>query len=102
VSAADARILRILVAGRVQGVGYRAYFAREAERLALDGWVRNRLDGRVEAVVAGPPAAIETLLAAARRGPAHARVETLHAEEAGPGDLREGGASQGFAVAPTV
>lgn len=93
------RVIRIFVAGDVQGVGYRAFLAREAARLALDGWVRNRLDGRVEAVAAGPPEAVEAFIAAARRGPFAARVDALRQEEA---DLAEAGDGQGFSVAPTV
>jgi acylphosphatase len=97
------RIVRIFVDGRVQGVGYRAFFVREAARLGFDGWVRNRLDGRVEAVVSGPGAAIDALLAAARRGPIYARVEAVHAEDADAAALQEGGGgAPGFSVAPTV
>ena len=50
------RIIRhVVVRGRVQGVGYRAFVEYEAQRRELDGWVRNRRDGSVEAVFAGPP-----------------------------------------------
>ena len=70
-----ARLLRI--EGRVQGVGYRDWMCREAARLGLDGWVRNRADGSVQALVAGPEAAVQALLAAARRGPLLARVDRI-------------------------
>jgi acylphosphatase len=93
------RVIRLFVAGDVQGVGYRAFAAREAARLGLAGWVRNRRDGTVEAVAAGPPAAVEAFIAAARRGPFAARVDALRLEEAG---LAEVGDGQGFSVAPTV
>jgi acylphosphatase len=93
------RIVRIFVAGDVQGVGYRAFLAREAARLGLAGWTRNRRDGAVEAVAAGPPAAVEAFIAAARRGPFAARVDALRAEEAGSAEVGDG---QGFTVAPTV
>jgi acylphosphatase len=70
-----ARLLRI--EGRVQGVGYRDWLCREATRLGLHGWVRNRPDGSVQALVGGEDGALATLLAAARRGPPSARVERI-------------------------
>jgi acylphosphatase len=97
---AELRIVRIYVEGRVQGVGYRAFFAQEAERLAVAGWVRNRFDGRVEAVAAGPAAAIEALLAAARRGPAYARIDRVREEPADETAL--GGRADRFRVAPSA
>lgn len=65
------------IEGRVQGVGYRAWMVREARRLGLSGWVRNRPDGSVEAVVAGPEPAVQALLTACRRGPVAARVDRI-------------------------
>jgi len=76
--------LRILVEGRVQGVGYRDWLVREARRRRISGWVRNRADGAVEALVAGDAAAVAALLAACRRGPPLARVDGLHEEAAEP------------------
>lgn len=70
-----ARLLRIH--GHVQGVGYRNALHAQATRLGLAGWVRNRSDGSVEALVAGPVDALETLIAWARRGPPAARVAEL-------------------------
>ena len=82
----------LLIAGRVQGVGYRDWMQREAGRLGLSGWVRNRPDGRVEAVIGGPEPAVEALLSLARRGPRLARVdaveETFWEEEVEPGFQR--------------
>lgn len=73
---------RAIVEGFVQGVGYRHFAWRTASRLGLAGWVRNRSDGTVEAVVAGPPDAVEAMLAAMRRGPPGARVRSLRLHEA--------------------
>jgi acylphosphatase len=73
------RCLRIH--GRVQGVGFRAFMQREAQRLGVNGWVRNRHDGTVEAVVHGEPDAVEALVAWARRGPSSARVTHLDERE---------------------
>jgi acylphosphatase len=93
------RIARIVVEGAVQGVGYRVFVAREAGRLQLDGWVRNRRDGLVETLVAGPSAAVEEFLIAARRGPRTAAVASHRIEEADEAALREGGGEHGFVVA---
>ncbi|WP_135470965.1 acylphosphatase [Crenalkalicoccus roseus] len=68
---------RLRITGRVQGVGYRDWLVREATRLGLSGWVRNRRDGSVEAVVAGGEPAVQALLSACRRGPALARVDAI-------------------------
>jgi len=71
----------LLIAGRVQGVGFRYSMAEEAERLGVTGWVRNRRDGTVEAVVDGEPHALEAILAWARRGPRGARVTDVRISE---------------------
>ena len=72
---------RLIIEGRVQGVGYRAAFADRADTLGLKGWVRNRLDGCVEAVVEGDAASLEALLQWARRGPPAAKVSDVRIEE---------------------
>ena len=77
----DRRTLRLVIHGRVQGVWFRESMRREAEALGIDGWVRNRSDGTVEAVIHGPPAAVEAMTAWARRGPEAARVTSLESFE---------------------
>ncbi len=71
------RARHLLISGRVQGVGYRDWMARQAGRLGLSGWVRNRADGKVEAVIGGPEPAVEALLTLVRRGPVLARVDSV-------------------------
>jgi len=66
--------VRLIVTGRVQGVGYRLWTTRIAARLGLRGWVRNRADGSVEALVTGPLEAVEAIVEASREGPYGARV----------------------------
>lgn len=74
-------ICRFLVAGVVQGVGYRWYAARHARELGLSGYARNLDDGRVEVVSAGDAQAMARLEALLRAGPAHARVDTVERHE---------------------
>jgi acylphosphatase len=81
------------VAGRVQGVYYRAATAEQAERLRLDGWVKNLADGRVEVVAAGEPTALAALARWLWSGPPAARVAAVHMEE------WTSTVPQGFAVA---
>jgi acylphosphatase len=66
--------LRLSIIGRVQGVGYRAWAVHEAMRRSLRGWVRNRRDGSVEALIIGDADAVAGMLAACRRGPPLAQV----------------------------
>lgn len=65
----------------MQGVGFRYALRREAERAGVRGWVRNRLDGSVEALLQGEPGAVARLVEWARRGPAAARVDELEASD---------------------
>jgi len=73
---------RLAVHGRVQGVGFRYAMVRAAVRAGVTGWVRNRADGTVEALVQGAPAAVEAIVAWARRGPEGAIVESVDVTEA--------------------
>lgn len=83
--------LHLAVHGRVQGVFFRDSMRREAQRLGIAGWVRNRSDGTVEAVVQGEPSAVDAIVRWARRGPEHAQVERV---DIGPGE----GTHSGFEI----
>jgi acylphosphatase len=83
------RIIRhVTMHGRVQGVGYRAFVEHEALRRGIEGWVRNRRDGSVEAVLAGDVDAVTAMIEACRRGPMGARVDTLDQREGTDDELR--------------
>jgi acylphosphatase len=73
--------IHLRIVGRVQGVGYRASFETQARALRLAGWVRNRVDGSVEAIVRGDPAAIEEMIAWSRRGPPASQVREVTVTE---------------------
>ena len=88
---------RLTVTGRVQGVGYRDWLQEMAEHLRLSGWVRNRLDGSVEAVIVGEDAAVGRMIEACRQGPRLARVDAVDIE---PLDLDI--LPEGFTQRPTV
>ena len=98
----SARVIRhVVVRGRVQGVGYRAFAEYTALDHGLAGWVRNRRDGGVEAVLAGPVAAVAQVVEAYRRGPPGARVDSIDQRDGTPDELALC-AGAGFAVLPTV
>ena len=88
---------RLVIEGRVQGVGYRAFFAEEAIALGLCGWVRNRQDGSVEACVDGDVRAIEAIIQWAERGPPAAKVSKVTIEDAGAQESMSGT----FKILPT-
>ncbi|AAZ96812.1 putative acylphosphatase [Thiobacillus denitrificans ATCC 25259] len=75
------KTLHLQIEGRVQGVWFRESMRREAERLGVDGWVRNRPDGSVEAVVQGTDEAVAALVAWAKMGPPLAHVERVDLSE---------------------
>jgi len=84
----DALVIRhVMIRGRVQRVGYRAWTEYTALEQGLEGWVRNRRDGAVEAVFAGPAAAVEEMIAACREGPRGSRVDAVEQREGTVGDL---------------
>jgi acylphosphatase len=76
-NSADRRTVRIRIEGRVQGVAFRDWMDRQARELALTGWVRNRRDGSVEAVLSGAAALVEDMLERCRQGPRAARVSDV-------------------------
>lgn len=80
----DVKQIRAVVTGRVQGVGFRHFVLRAAERLELVGWVRNTAGGDVELVAQGPPPALEELLTRLRQGPPAAQVLSVAAEYCDP------------------
>jgi len=88
---------RLTIKGRVQGVGYRDWAIDTGQRLGLAGWVRNRSDGAVEALIVGDEVAVGEMIEACRRGPPLARVDEIDAE---PGDLDI--LPQGFVRLPTA
>lgn len=88
---------RVVVHGRVQGVGFRASLAARARDADVAGWVRNRPDGTVEALLSGGEDAVAAVLDWARHGPPGADVTAVEVHDAGPGDGRAHGAT-GFSV----
>jgi acylphosphatase len=95
-------IRQVTIQGRVQGVGYRAWVEHEARAHHLEGWVRNRRDGSVEALFAGPVDVVSNMVASCRRGPASARVEAVEDESANSDALNLRYAGERFSVLPTV
>jgi acylphosphatase len=95
-------ILHVTIRGRVQGVGYRAWIEYRARASDLQGWVRNRRDGSVEAVFAGPAKAVAEMVALCRHGPPSSRVEEVLNEPATEDLLNFREAREGFSVLPTV
>ncbi len=90
------KAVRLRITGRVQGIGYRAWMLGRAARLGLRGWVRNRRDGSVEALVAGVDEAVGAMIEACRQGPFGARVAAVEVSDA------EDDGSAGFDARPTV
>lgn len=86
---------RLIISGQVQGVGYRQWLLNRAAAAGLAGWVRNRLDGTVEALIAGETDAVEELVRQCRRGPRLASVSAITEEFADPPDV------PGFRQLPT-
>ena len=90
------RAARLRITGRVQGVGYRAWAMQTAARLGLRGWVRNRSDGSVEALVIGEAADVGAMTEACRQGPLGARVREIAVADS------EDDGSTGFTAKPSI
>lgn len=95
-------IRHVVVRGKVQGVGYRAFVEDEAAIRELQGWVKNQRDGSVEAVFAGPAEDVEMMIEACRRGPWSARVESIEQRDGTPEQLAQRCAGEKFSVLGTI
>ena len=95
-------IRRVTIRGRVQGVGYRYWIEQQARARGLEGWVRNRRDGGVEALFAGPADVVSEMIALCRRGPTSARVDALEQAPAGSDALNLRRPGERFSVLPTI
>jgi len=92
----DITSLRVRIEGFVQSVGYRHFAMEEALKLGIDGWIRNRADGTVEALASGSTKAVEAFVAACMRGPEGSRIKNVELLNAEPP------AEKGFHRRPSV
>jgi len=95
-------IIQVIIQGRVQGVGYRAWLEYQARAGRLEGWVRNRRDGSVEAVFAGHTKAVAEMVALCRHGPPGAHVTAVVKESADNDRLKLRHPGEDFSVLPTT
>ncbi len=95
------KIVAVRIQGHVQGVGFRAFVQREAERLNVKGWARNRVNGDVEALFAGDTSAVDSLIAACRHGRDHARIIDLSVYVPNQDELSDQPLT-GFHLLPTI
>ena len=95
-------VRRVIIRGQVQGVGYRAFVEDEAALRGLEGWVRNRRDGSVEAVFAGPAEEVALMIDACRKGPWSARVDGIDEGEGRREQLAQRRIGEKFSVLATV
>ncbi len=98
---ASNRIVHVLIRGRVHGVGFRAFVRHHAELGGLEGWVRNRRDGTVEAVFSGDEDGVAAMLRICRDGPPRARVEGIETAEGDRAAIPQPGSGR-FEVLATV
>jgi acylphosphatase len=97
----DTRVVHLMIRGRVQGVGFRAWTQHQAQLRGLTGWVRNCGDGSVEAVVSGPEAEVAQMVAVCRQGPRGSAVGDVD-ESPGTPALLARAPGEGFSVLPTA
>jgi acylphosphatase len=95
-------LVRLAIFGRVHGVGFRAFVEDEAIQRGLEGWVRNRRNGSVEALIAGDERRVDEMIAACRRGPSVARVDRIDVEEAKADELARRAPGERFSVLQTA
>jgi acylphosphatase len=95
-------IHRVVIRGQVQGVGFRAWTEAMADRCGLQGWVRNRRDGSVEALFAGPQEQVAAMIELCREGPPGARVVSIDQREARAEDLALRRAGESFSVLVSI
>ena len=94
-------IKRLMIRGVVQKIGFRVWVEREALGLGLKGWVRNRVDGSVEVLIAGPPPVLVQMIERCRIGPPLARVESIDVEDAVALDLAKRRPGEAFSLIAT-
>ncbi len=95
------RIVHVVIRGRVQGVGFRAWTRHQAQLRGIEGWVRNRRDGAVEALLSGREDAVEAMLDACREGPRTGHVEDVAVSSGDEALIAEPGSGR-FDVLPTA
>src|SRR6266567_2887438 len=95
-------IRHVTIRGRVQGVGYRYWVEQQARSLGLEGWVRNRRNGSVEALFSGAADVVSDMVALSRRGPSSARVDAIQEEPVNSDELNLRRPGERFSVLPTV
>jgi acylphosphatase len=94
-------IKRLMIRGVVQKIGFRVWAEREALGLGLKGWVRNRRDGSVEVLIAGPPPAMAQMIERCWKGPPLAKIESIDIEDAVPLDLAHRRPGEAFSLIAT-
>jgi acylphosphatase len=95
-------VRHVVIRGLVQRVGFRAWVERTALATGVEGWVRNRSDGSVEAVFVGSPEQIEAMLRACHQGPRNAEVEAVEELASAPDDITRVRPGERFSVLPTI